>query len=283
MAERRRTSQMSDEELERALREIAPLVDYPPTPDLALAVRERLSARAPRSWIDRLREWQPIRVRPLGRSLALAIVALLLVVGAAVAIQFGLRGLPIVFVSSLPPAVTSQPAIGQPTASGPAAVGATLGLGELSTLEGARRQVDFPVALPTLPDLARPDAVYLGRPPQGGRVELVYRARAGLTAVSGSDIGLLITQFRGRTRPELVKKVVGPGTRVEFVPVAGGEGYWITGDPHVLLYETDRGDVQEERSRLVADVLIWEREGVVYRIESALPQESVVRIAESVR
>ncbi len=281
MAERRPAAPMSDEELARALRELAPRVDYPATPDISLAVRQRLSVRAPRSRLAwGLRLPQP-RLSPLARSLALAVVALLLVVGAAVAIQFGLRGLPILFVSSLPPTPTLQPATGPP--SGASAPGSSLGLGELQSLENARRQVDFPLALPAVPDLARPDAVYVGRPPQGGRVELVYRPRAGLPAVGGSDVGLLITQFRGRTRPELMKKLVAPGTGVEFVTVDGAEGYWISGDLHILLYESDRGEVQEERSRLVADVLIWERDGVIHRIESALPRDSVLVIARSIR
>ena len=280
-ARRPASASATDEQLEAALRDLAPQLEYPVTPDLAASVSERVRTERPparRPWAAL--EWVFRPGVPFRRSVVLAIAALLLAVGAAVAIQLGLRGLPIVFVPSLPPAPpTATTPIGSPGAGLP---GSTLLIGEPSTLEAARAAADFPVRLATLPELGAPDAVYIGRTRAGARVELVYRARPGLPDAGASGVGLLITQFKGRTEPELMKKVAGPGTVIEPVRVNGAPGYWITGRPHALIYRVD-GEGEEEPYRLVGDVLIWEQDGVIYRIESALGRDATVRIAESMR
>ena len=271
MAERSRLASLSDAELERELREVGRWVDHPPTPDLASAVRSRLEIES----ASRGRRLPPVRpLLALRRSVLLAAAALLLLVGAAVAIGLGLRGLPIFFVDRLP--ATATPDAAAPAGGSP---GARLELGEPSTLEAAQRVARFTIRRPTLPELGEPDAVYVAPSGVGvTRVELVYRPRPGYPAAPGTEVGLLVTQFPGRTEPELVKKLAGPGTRIEPVSVQGSPGYWITGRPHALLYSGG-----EERYRLVGDVLIWQREDIIYRIESALGRDAVLRIAESFR
>jgi hypothetical protein len=266
---------MHEDDLEHALQDLRANLAFPPTPDLAATVSLRIAEQPRRAWPSmRAVLWRPL---PIRRSLVLAIAALLLLVGAAIGLGLGLSGLRLVPVSSLPPtASTTSPPSGPP--------GSGLGLGEQTTLDAARSAVQFTVRVPTAAGLSTPDAVYLGYPPRGGRVELVYAVRPGLPAAGPAPVGLLITQFQGSTDDGLVKKMFGGSTQVEFLTVEGARGYWITGQPHVLLYqEPGTGTVREEPGRLVGNVLIWQRAGVVYRIESALSRDDVIRIAESMR
>jgi hypothetical protein len=82
-------------ELDAALRELGRQVEFPPTPDLASSIRERLER--PRRWL-----------RPVAIALAVLVVA----IGAALAVPpartaildwLGLRGVSIVRVDELPP------------------------------------------------------------------------------------------------------------------------------------------------------------------------------------
>jgi hypothetical protein len=267
---------MRDGQLELALRDLAHHVTFPPTPDLARTVARRIAEEPRPGWRSTLRElWSP-RL-PIRRSLVLAIAALLLLVGAAIGLGLGLSGLRIVPVTSLPPTAPTTFAPGGPPGSG-------LGLGQLTTLDAARSAVQFTVRVPTSPGLEMPDAVYLGYPPAGGRVELVYAVREGLPPAGPTPVGLLVTQFQGDTDDGLAKKMVGGTTEIQFLTVAGGRGYYISGQPHFIAYRRPGStDVDEEPGRLVGNVLIWESGGVIYRIESALPRDEVIRIAESMR
>jgi hypothetical protein len=264
-----------DEALARALADLGRHVAFPATPDLATAVARRIveHPRPRLSWLEAARAATRL---PLRRSLVLALIALLLLVGAAIGLGLGFGGLRIVPVPSLPP--TSSPT------SGSGGLGSELGLGQPSTLEAARLAVPFAVRVPTDPALGSPEAVYVGQPPASGRVELVYRAKAALPPAGPGGEGLLVTQFEGRTEQILMEKMIGPGTTLEIVTVAGGRGFWISGEPHVLLYrQPGHSDVDQERARLVGNALIWQEGDVIYRIESALGKEDAIRIAGSMR
>ena len=116
-----------------------------------------------------------------------------------------------------------------------------------------------------------------------GQVALVYAERPGLRGIGGGPLGLVITQFAGDTNRTLVEKLVTPGTRVEPVRVAGTVGYWISGEPHAILYRPHGEDDVEEAMRLAHDTLVWHTGGVVYRLESALERDAALAIAESLR
>jgi hypothetical protein len=266
-----------EQDLERALRDLASHVAFPPTPDVAATVARRIAEQPRAGWRWALPALWPTHL-PIRRSVVLAVAALLLLVGAAIGLALGLPGLRIVPVSSLPPVTT--PAATTP--GGPP--GSGLGLGELSTLDAVRSAVQFTVRVPTAAGFTVPDAVYVGDTPATGRVEIVYAVRPGLPPAGPTPVGLLVTQFQGSTDDSFVKKMVSGSTKIEFLTVAGERGYWITGQPHVILYQQPgRPDLQEEPGRLVGNVLIWARDGVIYRIESALPKADVIRIAESMR
>jgi hypothetical protein len=166
-------------ELDAALRELGRQVEFPPTPDLASAVRTRLGER---------RWWR----RPVGIALAVLVVAL----GAALAVPaartalldwLGLRGVSIVRVEHLPPA----PVIGH------------LDLGRPVTLAEARSRAPW-ILVPS----ESPDRVYVSAAIPGGKVSLLWGTPA--------NVRLLLTEFRGEA---FVQKLIAPDAKVEPVDV----------------------------------------------------------------
>jgi hypothetical protein len=271
---------LDDAGLEAALRDLGSMLAYPVAPSLVEAVHARIATMpAPRSaWWERL-------LPPRGtfrRSAVLALAALLLLAAAAAAVRFGVPGVRFVFegpVTSPPPGAT--PASSQ----SPAPLGSTLGLGEAVTLDDARAAADFPVALPSDPTLGAPDGVYLDRRIPGGHVALVWTARSGIPAQGTGDVAVLLAEFAGRVDQDYFQKVIhgeGGATSIDPVTVGPARGWWLAGDPHLLYYLDRTGAFLERPSRLVGNVLIWERDGVTFRLESGLDLADALRIAESV-
>ena len=62
--------------------------------------------------------------------------------------------------------------------------------------------------------------------------------------------------------------------------VGGGPAVWIP-RPHPVLYVDVHGTVHEEAARLAAKTLIWEENGLTYRIEGDLTQAQAIAIAGS--
>lgn len=133
--------------------------------------------------------------------------------------------------------------------------------------------------------LGQPDAVYLGDVALRGQVALVYAPRDDLPASNLlGGAGLLVTQNRGEPDDGLARKLVQTGlARVEPVDVNGATGVWISGEPHVFWYLAPDGFAIEDSRRLVGDTLAWERDGVLYRIEGAIPLAQALEIARSMR
>ncbi len=184
------------------------------------------------------------------------------------------------------PAASASPSTGatQTPTPTPAPLGSTLGLGLPTTLDEARTAADFPLALPSDPALGAPDGVYIERRIPGGHVALVWTDRPGIPAQGSGRVALLLAQFRGRVDQDYFEKLIrGDGvTSVDPVEVGGARGWWVAGDPHVLFYLDRTGTFVERESRLVGNVLIWERDGITYRLESGLDLADALRIAESV-
>jgi hypothetical protein len=116
-------------DLDRALRDLAPRLAYPPTPDVARAVRTRLAVGAAprRSWRAGVWSWPAPRRLALAALLllALAVGALLAVPGTrrAIAGYLGVPGIQIISVTATPvPTATATPlptATALPAASTP--------------------------------------------------------------------------------------------------------------------------------------------------------------------
>ena len=174
-------------ELEAVLSELGRYVEFPPTPNLAPAVRRRLGER--RSW---------------RRPVVLALAVLVVAIGATLAVPaartaildwLGLRGVHIVRVDKLPPA----PVIGN------------LDLGRPVTLAEARRRAPW-LLVPT----DAPDRVYVSTAIPGGKVSLLWGTPA--------SVRLLLTEFRGQET--YIEKLIEPNAEVERVDV-GDLGVWL--------------------------------------------------------
>ena len=246
---------MDEARLDAALRELAPDVAFPSTPDVRPVITERLT-RPRASW------W----ARPRWRlSFGAAVGATLLIAATAAAIALGLPGLRIIFVPDAAPSAVATP-------------GSRLGLGVATTLEEAAEEFDGELALPAA--IGPPDEVYLAV--DGSLVSLVYHADDELPGLADSAIGLLVMEVSGTVDRDQVEKLV-PETGASVIPVEvdGAPGYWIEGDPHVMRYRDPAGETAEIVTRLVGDVLVWQRGDVLYRIETALGYAETLRIAES--
>ena len=161
----------------------------------------------------------------------------------------------------------------------PTGLGSDFDLGEPVAASQAADAVTFQIRLPD--GTGPPSAAFIGRPPGG--ITMVWPPSADLPEVDDSGVGLLLTEFPGSTTDTLVVKELGAGTRLEAVAVDGADGYWITGAPHVVTYLDRDGEPRFDQTRLAGNTLLWEIDGVTYRMESALGLEAMVEIAESLR
>lgn len=266
-----RLRNLSDVELGAALAELGARVVYPETPDLAPAVGARIGAAPARRRVLWSPTWRRVAFA--------AAVVVVLVAGTlfaspaarrAVADFLGIGGVTIVVDDDRGPAP-------EPTAP------ADLNLGEVTSLAAARARADFSVGVPTLPSLGPPDAVYFSDDVDGGRVSFTYEADENLQAADETGLGALLMQFRADIGQDIIKKVSIEGGRVRPVEVAGAPGFWITGAPHEVYFVAPDGQVRADTVRLAANVLLWERNGVSFRLESDLTLKRALRVAHSVR
>jgi hypothetical protein len=186
-------------ELETALRQLGSEVAFPPTPDLAPAIRGQLD-----------------RPRFRHRRVAIALVsAVVVAIGAAFAVPqartaildwLGLRNVSVVRVEKLP----AVPAHGN------------LDLGQRVTLDAAKRRAPWLL----VPD-GTPDSVWVNESLPGGKVSLLWG--------TPSNIRLLLTEFTGRT---YVEKVIQGDTQVERVKI-GSAGVWFQGPHVVMFQDRD--------------------------------------------
>jgi hypothetical protein len=254
-------------ELERALAELAPSVDYPPTPPIARAVGERLA-------IDS-RQRATQRMFGLPRALAVALLLLLLTAGAVMAAVpdarravlelFGLQGATVERSERRPPG----PLAGEPA------------LGRRTSLDRAAEDLAFNPLVPR--DLGAPDAVYLHTEAAGGEVSLAYLPRRGLPRAPQTRLGLLVGQFRGDLDPDYVGKIAREPTSIERLRIGGEPAIWIKGAPHLFFYRVPGGGFAERTLRLAANVLLLERGRLLVRLEGAMSRERALAIARSLR
>ena len=245
--------------IEARLYDLGEHIDYPPVPPLAMSVAARIASGRRPSRIPDLSRWRP----------ALAAVALfvLAATGAlvaspatreAVADWLGIGGVRITF-DDVPNAT----------------VGDDLILGGTVSLEEAHDLVDFRLQAPR--ELGEPDAVYLNRYVAGGEVSFVYAPDRGLPEAATTGVGALFSQFRGEHDAGFLKKVGRDETVVRPVVVDGVSGFWISGAPHLLV--TELGDRRPARE--AGNTLLWEMDGVSYRLEATIRLSRAVEIAES--
>lgn len=241
--------------LQHELVELSEHLDWPTGIDLAPTVLERIRARP----VRRARRWlAPVLV-------AVAIAVLLLTPPGKEAVAWLLRvaGIGIEF--------------GEVTT--PVTAPATLTVGDAVTLTEAQDAVDFPVLVPST--LPAPDSVQLASWGGGRQVVLAWAASDRLPDVLDTGTGLLFFQFRASVDEQLLTKYATESTRVEVVEVRGSRGYFLSDAPHIVMFEDPDRTIFEDSVRLAANVLIWEEDGITYRIESSLGLADTVAVAQS--
>jgi hypothetical protein len=222
-------------DLARELSALAEHVEWPPTPELRVALEPRGRRR--------------LRRRPLALGLALAA---LVAVAAAFAVPqsraailrfLHLGAVTIELVDRLP-AAEERPL--------------SAGIGPVVGLAQAKQSFGPGLLVPPL-DPAPP--AYLR---EGRIVSFVFSYR-------GAPVLLSEFPFGGG----FLKKFVGSGTSVLPVEVDGSPGLWISGAVHDVFFPGSS-------PRLAGDVLVWERSGVTFRLESpSFTQDEALSLARS--
>jgi hypothetical protein len=272
-------------DLERMLTSVGEEVAWPPTPDLARSVMARLEAEADPEGVDRPASDEQPRTagrfaggfRLLGgglrRSLVLAALALLILAGGVYAAVPGVRDAVNDFLGLQGATVERRATLPTPRPE------RALDLGTRTTLEAASDRLAFAPLVPAA--LGRPDRVYLRRGLPGGELSLAYRPRPGLPRARTTDLGVLLSEFRGDLIPEYIGKVVGPATSAERLTIDGDRAIWIEGAPHFLIYRDPNGEVIESTMRLAQNVLLLEHGDLLIRLEGAFGRDRAVAIARS--
>jgi hypothetical protein len=236
-------------DLHDALTRLAADAQWPATPALAERVRAAIDAQPATR--------PPARERRSRRPLLAALLALLVGggvlaapgVGSGLLERLGLRNATVTQVERLPPTALAR----------------RLALGQRSTLTAAQRAAGFALLRPAA--LGAPGGVYL----DAGVVTFLYRARSGAP--------ILFTQVPGSAGP-YVQKFVTEDTR--RVRIGGVRGLLLRG-PHAVFFDARGGETRVQEARLAKNTLMWERGGLLLRIEAEQPLGELLRIARSVR
>lgn len=256
---------------EERLKVVASRFRYPPTPDVAGAVTKRLNSGS--------------RPRVLLRSawavtglLALVLVILFVVPGVrAEIVRFFQVGIVRILPAGATPTAISIPAQVPLTAT-PAVPGTQYeplysitvsGLAGETSLETTQASMPFPIRLPAYPaDLGTPDRVFLQV--DGQMVILVWTEpgnpeKAVLSLHEFGPEGMLLGKFEPRV--------------IQETQVNGVYAVWVQG-PYLVQLSSG---AHEFRRTVEGNTLIWEENGITYRLESELSLDETIRIAESLR
>lgn len=299
---------MSDQSFERweaKLHDLARHFPYPPAPDIASTVNWQSETRSKTTYTS-----EGTR-RSLRRRLVWATVIVLFILSGlltvpqvrAAVVEFLQLGAIRIFLTEPTPTATPSPATPQPEATptatfrpsatrepvvspspsplatptatpppSPTPLAAVLDLAGETTFTEAQEQAGFPLRLPAYPpDLGPPDRVFYQN--MGGPVVvLVWLDDDQPDRVSLSLHHLGPGTFAWKIEPEFIQETT----------VHGERAYWTTG-PYLLLFQRDYG-AEPNSGRLVeGHVLIWAEGEITYRLETDLPLDEAVRIAESLR
>jgi hypothetical protein len=229
-------------ELERRLQDLGGEIAYPATPRFDLELASR-----------------PARLgfrRPLVLAFAILVVALAGVLalspGARSAFLeiFRIEGATVERVETLPDVRAQR-----------------VDFGERVSRKTAERRAGF-----ELLDLgAAPDAIFL-RP--DGLASVVYG--------DPDKPRLVLSQARGAIYDGFIKKTGGRGTIVREVMVDGEPGLYVDGPDHFVMFLDENGLISDEETYLAGTVLLWNRDGLLLRLEGDLTQAEALELAESV-
>jgi hypothetical protein len=158
--------------------------------------------------------------------------------------------------------------------------GAGREFGDPLTLEQARSRLDGKLVLPGARGFDEPEEIYTLDRSYGDEnsrgVAMVYPQRTSMPSLGGTGAGLILIEIPGDLSSMYPGSELARSSGAEKVEIGGGRGYWITGGGK-LPYPLDLG------VHPPANVLIWEREGLVLRLAADLPRAEAIKLAESMR
>jgi hypothetical protein len=263
-----------DEQWEEAVRRSAGTFAYPATPDMADRVIARLTAGRAGHLRPSPRRLQPAWV--IAIILALLIGALAVPPVRAALLEFLQIGSVRIWLAE--PTATPVPSPTPPAARTPPVRPAPTPLASIfdltgeTTLAEAEARAGLSIRLPTYPpDLRAPDAVFYQH--LGGPVVVlvwVHPERPDEAKMSLHILG------------EGAMAEKGNPTVVMTTTVNGEMAAWTQG-PYVLAYGQGSPPEWQMRQLVSGRVLVWVEDGLTYRLESELPLEEAVRVAESLR
>jgi len=276
---------MNDAELAAAFADLGRHIAWPAAPDVRARVLARIQAKPRRTPWWRA-AWSPrYGFAPAIVTVALALVAVLVFSPEARATAtdiLRLRGVQI-FRGPVP---TPSPTPSRSPGSIPSPTPPALALGTLVTLDQARARAGYPVVGPTDALLGGPDEIYVRPVTNSTAVSFVYKVRPGIPLSAEAGVAAVVTEFGGGTVDEqFFGKVLGADTTLEKVVIDGEPGFWIQGKPHFFFYRAagSTGSVDQETLRLAGNTLIWQRQGLLVRLEAQVDKATALRIATSFR
>ena len=263
---------MSEMDFETQLHSIAQELKYPRTPNIAGSVTARLRGTARPRLISRTVAWSLAIVLVLFASLMLippARAAILEFIQIGVVRIFRAEPTPAPPPNQEPPAQV-LPVTATPVATMQPLIPILKNLAGEATLEEAQKETKnyYPILLPSYPaDLGQPDYVFV-QDADGPMTILVW------TDPQNPDQVLMSLHFLP-PGSWAIKKM--EPTVIEETSVNGQQAVWTTG-PYLM--RLTNGDMQLTRM-INGHVLIWEGANVTYRLETDLPLEEAVKVAES--
>lgn len=158
----------------------------------------------------------------------------------------------------------------------PTSIGGTLLLGKQVTTEDATKAARFEIVAPAGERVTGVPETYLLQRDGATIVSLLYPASPKLPEIGTTGVGLLLMQIDSPDATAVFAKRSMNEQSPVSVKVNGEMGTWIEGG--TLTIEPVYASGTFERSS--GNVLIWERNGVTYRMESALTMADAVALAE---
>lgn len=262
-----RPTEGESDALERRLSQLRTDMIFPETPDIVSAFAANglpSPSGPPRRWIDRASRspWQAL---------------------AAAAIVIGLLAVAIPGTRSTLASWFDFPGVRievgtdeQPPPAPPTSIGGTLLLGKQVTTEDATKAARFEIVVPVGERITGTPETYLLDRDGAMIISLLYPASPKLPEIGTTGVGLLLMQIDSPDPAALlVKRSMNERPPVTIM-VNGEMGTWIEGGS--LTVEPIYASGTFERAS--GNVLIWEQNGVTYRLESALTMTDAVALAE---
>lgn len=150
---------------------------------------------------------------------------------------------------------------------------APLAPGRAMTLASAQRLLPFVLSLPA--SNCTPDHVSVAADPPGGQVTMIYG--------NLKKPRLLITEFKATRVGEAYRKAATPRTAVETTTVAGAPAIWLGGATHTFGFVDNSGTTRGASTRLAGNTLVWQRNGITYRLEAKISKDDAIDLATTFR